>query len=229
MDSAAARELFDRNARTYDAVNLVVSFGMTGAWYGWAADQAVVGPGARVLDAFSGSGAVGIRAARRGACVTLADVSPRMLKAAALDAKRAGVDVALLETDLTARPLDLPGAPFDAITAMWGTRYVDDPSAVLHGLAEQLTPEGRLVLVDFVEPSDGFVSRAASVYFFRVVPAVGTIVSGSPDLYRELVATTHRMGPASRLRDMVERAGLRVAQEHAMGFGLVRGIVATRA
>lgn len=225
MDAQAAKALFDRNARTYDAVNLVVSLGMTNAWYGWAAEQAVHEPGERVLDAFAGSGAVGIRMAKRGAKVTLADVSPRMLKAAAMDAKRLGVEVESLEIDLTAQPLRVPGAPFDAVTAMWGARYVDDPVAVIGSLAEQLCPGGRLVLVDFVEPSGGLTSRVAAAYFNGIVPTVGTLVSGSPDLYRELTASTHRTGPAPRLRDTVESAGLRIVAERSMGFGLVQGLV----
>lgn len=226
MEEAEARKLFDANAETYDRVNSIVSLGLDSRWYAWAARQAVVAPGDRVLDAFAGTGGVGLRAAALGADVTLADGSPMMLDVATQRARSAGLDVRAETVDLTADPLRFDRAPFDAITVMWGLRYLDDPSRVLRALATLLRPGGRLVVVDFVEPDGGVVSQLADVYFFRILPRIASALAGKRELYRELVTTTHAMGPAEHLAGLVEAAGFAVTEQRRMGFGLVRGIVA---
>ena len=119
-------------------------------------------------------------------------------------------------------------APFDAVSVMWGLRYLSDPVAVTRNLAGLLGEGGRLVIVEFVEPEPGVVSRAAGYYFFYVLPRIAGALAGHGELYRELTATTHAIGPAENLLSMVEAAGLEIAETDMMGFGLVCGIVATR-
>jgi demethylmenaquinone methyltransferase / 2-methoxy-6-polyprenyl-1,4-benzoquinol methylase len=229
VNETAARELFDTNADTYDRVNTFISFGLDSRWRRWAAYEAVSGPGARVLDAFAGTGLVGLRCAALGADVTLADVSPRMLEVASTRAAKAGVGLRIALTDLTAPDSRPPGAPFDAITMVFGARYVDDPARVIGGLSRLLSPDGRFVLVDFVEPDGSLLSRLAAVYFFGVLPRIASVLAGHRELYDRLVATTHDMGSAAHLISLAEDAGLEISETRTMGFGLVCGIVGRRA
>lgn len=223
-------QVFESNAGTYDRVNTVISLGLDARWRDWVARQAVLRPGSQVLDAFAGTGLVGIRAAELGGIVTLADASPRMLARAARTAARRHVEVTPVVVDLAAAQLPaLPGAPFDAVTMVFGVRYLEDPSAVIARLSQTLTPAGRFVVMDFVEPQPSIVSRVAAWYFFRVLPRIAAALSGHPELYRLLSQTTHHMGGRDHLRRIVEASGLRVQQVKTMGFGLVVAIVASRA
>ena len=229
MDEAAARTLFDENAGTYDRVNAVISLGLDARWRAWAARRATSGPDSRVLDAYAGTGLVGLRAARLGADVTLADASPRMLDVARARAAAASLRVHVLECDLTAEPLRMSGAPFDAVTLVFGVRYLDEPARALRSLAGLLRPGGEMVIVEFVEPDGSAVARLAAWYFFRVLPRLAGLLSGHPDLYETLSATTHAMGRAEHLEGIVRDAGLEVSERRSMGFGLVCGIVAKAA
>lgn len=227
MDTAT-RELFDANTATYDRVNTLISLGLDARWRAWAARRAVERPGARVLDAFAGTGLVGLRAAALGAEVTLADGSAGMLEVARRRARASGLEVRFLETDLAAEPPDVPGAPFDAITLVFGMRYLDDPVRVLRGLATLLATGGPLLIVDFVEPDGSLISRFAAFYFFRVLPRIASLLAGKRGLYDRLVASTHRMGGAERLVSLAQQADLTVTETRMMGFGLVAGVVARR-
>ncbi len=226
--SSDVQALFEANAATYDRVNTIISLGLDACWRDWVARAAVARPGAKVLDAFAGTGLVGVRAAELGASVTLADVSPGMLEHAQRRARSREVSVTTVVTDLTTGPT-VPGGPFDAVTVVFGLRYLRDPAAVLAGLARLLEPGGRVVVLEFVTPGDSVVSRAAWVYFSRVLPAIGGALAGHRELYDELVRTTRELGGLERLRSLVTQAGLTVAQEKLMGFGLVAGLVATPA
>lgn len=230
MESAPSapevRRLFDANAATYDRVNTVISLGLDSRWRRWAARRAVRRHGARVLDAFSGTGRTGVLAAELGAEVTLADFSRPMLAEAMAEARRKGVSVSVFATDLTGAE-QIPGAPFDAVTVTFGIRYLADPVAVIARLASMLVPGGRVVLLEFAEPGHGLVSRAAGAYFFRLLPRIAAAIAGSPDLYEVLTSTTHQVRGAEHLEQLMRSAGLDIVGTKTMGFGLVVGVVGT--
>lgn len=237
---AGVRELFDANARTYDRVNTMLSFGLDARWRRWAAARTVsagvAGDVARVggreavhvLDAFAGTGLVGLEEAALGADVTLADVSPRMLEVAQARAVRRGLHVSAVDCDLTGSLAEMPGAPFDAVSVGFGVRYLDDPVAVLARLCTVVRPGGRLVLLEVVEPEPSPLSRLGSFYFFHVVPAVASALTGHPELYRRLAETTHAIGDPPRFVDLAVRAGFCVEEVRLMGLGMIVGVVASK-
>lgn len=227
MDALEARALFDANARTYDRVNTAISFGLDAAWRSWAAERAVRERGDRVLDAYCGSGLTGIASAEGGAAVTFADVSPKMLAVAAERARRKGVAGEFVLANLASPVPALERSSFDAVTAVFGVRYMDEPIVGLRLLARLLAPGGRLVIVEFTQPErPSGPGRLAETYFFRVLPRVASRMAGNRVLYDYLTRSTASMGSRRRLISLVESTGLRVTESRPMGFGLVTGLVA---
>lgn len=109
--------------------------------------DAMVGRGARVLDAGSGPGRVGGELARRGHTVVGVDVDPVLIEAAQADHPGA----TWITQDLA--ELDLAGAgitgPFDVIVSAGNVMTFLAPSTrhtVLANLAGQLSGDGRLVV-----------------------------------------------------------------------------------
>ncbi|MCL4474261.1 MAG: class I SAM-dependent methyltransferase [Actinobacteria bacterium] len=219
-------DVFDSNAETYDRINTVISLGLDRRWRDWAAREAVQRVGAKVLDACAGTGLTGLRAAELGAEVTLADASQGMLAVAGRRASAAGLRVSTVRADLgAAGDLAIPGGPFDAITMVFGARYLQDPSATIRSLATLLQPGGRFVLLDFVEPDNSLLARTASRYFFRVLPHIASWLAGRRDLYDRLVETTRAMGRREHLVSLMRDADMEVVEVHKMGFGLVAGVI----
>jgi demethylmenaquinone methyltransferase/2-methoxy-6-polyprenyl-1,4-benzoquinol methylase len=241
--AAGVAALFDRNAATYDRVNTVICFGLDRRWRRWATGQAIAagrgltdGPARaaalapRVLDACGGSGLVALQLARRGAQVTIADVSEGMLALARRRATTEGLSVTAVRADLAGETAaGLPGAPFDAVTLAFGLRYVDDPAGLLRGLAATLRPGGAIVVLEAVVPRGGLPARLAGRYFFDVAPRVGALLAGSGELYDELTATVRALGSAADLLRIVEAAGLEVRERRLFAGGVVAGVVAGRA
>jgi demethylmenaquinone methyltransferase/2-methoxy-6-polyprenyl-1,4-benzoquinol methylase len=225
VDYARSRSLFDDNAGTYDRVNTIISLGLDARWRRWAARQAAWTPGATVLDAFAGTGRVGIETAALGAKVTMADASPGMLDVAMSEAARRGVVLRCVLTDLTARVLPFEPRSFDAVTVSFGVRYLDSPAEVLRRLGGLLKRNGRLVVLEFVRPPRGLVSRAAAVYFFRMLPWIAGQLAGRRRLYDYLASSTLAVGHADDLAALCRTAGFDVHSRRTMGFGLVAGLV----
>ncbi|MHB9004792.1 MAG: class I SAM-dependent methyltransferase [Coriobacteriia bacterium] len=219
--------MFDENAETYDSVNAVISLGLDARWRKWAARQAVWRPGARVLDAFAGSGAVGIAAGELGAIVTLADASPRMLAVSRRKARSKGLDLKAVEVDLSEPGLPFASRSFDTVTVVFGIRYLDDSVRTLKDLAGLLVPGGRMVIVEFVEPRRTLISALPAAYFFHGIPRIAPLLGGRGGLHVKLAETTHALGTAHDLGAVIARAGLGIVEARMMGFGLVAGLVYT--
>lgn len=238
---AQTAALFDRSAAYYDRVNTIICLGADLRWRRWAAQRALAtlpakmpaaaGPAAprapRVLDAFGGTGLVALELARRGARVTLADVSPGMMRIARGRAERLGLSLEVIATDLTSRAaVELPGAPYDAITVAFGLRYVDDPAGLLRGLGAALAPGGAIVVLEAVVPCGGLVAALAGGYFFEVAPRVGTLLAGRGELYAQLTSTVRALGGAGAVLAHVRSAGLQPRERRLFAGGVVAGVVA---
>ena len=89
-----------------------------------------------------------IALARRGARAVGADFSPASLAKARALAERAGVDVAFVEADSRALPVELHGR-FDLVYATYGVfNWIDDLDAWMRSAFFALRPGGRLAVVE---------------------------------------------------------------------------------
>jgi demethylmenaquinone methyltransferase/2-methoxy-6-polyprenyl-1,4-benzoquinol methylase len=228
MEAPEARDIFDQNATTYDRVNTVLSLGLDGRWRRWVAGEATWKPDARVLDAFSGTGLVGLAAASMGGKVTLADISPHMLSIAGKRAEKRDLIVDIKLVDLTKEPSLFKRESFDSITIVFGIRYLKNPVEVLERLSFLLRPGGRLVALEFIVPSGGPISRLAAIYFFSILPTIGAFLAKQRRLYDYLVSSTKVLGGKNNLLKIVSSAGFKVSKTKHFGFGLVCGVVASR-
>jgi demethylmenaquinone methyltransferase/2-methoxy-6-polyprenyl-1,4-benzoquinol methylase len=85
--------------------------------------------------------------------------------------------------DLQSLPFD--SNSFDRATIGFGIRNVDDPVSALRELDRVLTPNGRLVILEFGQP-DGLFGSLFDVYSQHVIPWVGGLVAGDREAYAYL-------------------------------------------
>jgi ubiquinone/menaquinone biosynthesis C-methylase UbiE len=114
-----------------------------------------VQPGWRVLDLGTGTGALALRAAARGAAVVALDVNPAMLAVARRKAEAAGLGDRITWREMGVAELDdLPSSAFDAVCA--GLCFSElTPGERRYALAQGqriLRPRGLLLLADEIRP-----------------------------------------------------------------------------
>src|SRR5688500_5740651 len=90
-------------------------------------------PGERVLDAATGTGAVAILAARRGADVVGQDIAPVLIETARERAAEEGVEVDFQVGDAEAMVFD--DASFDVVLSTCGVMFAPDHAAIAGELA----------------------------------------------------------------------------------------------
>ncbi len=216
----SVRDMFSRIAPTYDLLNTMLSLGLDERWRREAAEAAVGGGARRVLDVATGTGrlAFAVKAACPDCAVTGVDFAPPMLDLAREAAARRGLDVGFVEADGTALPF--ADASFDAVTIGYGLRNFADVDAGLREFRRVLRPGGRLVVLEFPPPPGGPLGRAFRLYFERVLPFVGGVVSGSRGAYAYLPRTVKAFLDPEGLKDRMAAAGFAEVYYRLQTFGV---------
>ena len=225
----AVREMFTSIAPRYDLLNHVLSFNTDRVWWWRAArtfESILKRPEARVLDLCCGTGdmtfALGRRASSGSTKIIGADFSHAMLQRATV--KGRGTPLRWIEADALCLPFS--DAHFDLVTAAFGFRNLADYDAGLREIVRVLRPGGECGILDFGEPR-GLVGKVYRVYFKRVLPAVGTLISGVRGPYAYLPASVGRFPASDEMLERMRQAGFRQTSWTPYTFGvagLYRGV-----
>jgi demethylmenaquinone methyltransferase/2-methoxy-6-polyprenyl-1,4-benzoquinol methylase len=225
----AVREMFTSIAPRYDLLNHVLSFNIDRLWWWRTArsfDAILKRPGAHVLDLCCGTGdmtfALGRRADSGGTRIIGADFSHAMLQRA--EVKGRGTALRWIEAD--ALHLPLPDGSFDLVTAAFGFRNLADYDAGLREIARVLRPGGECGILDFGEPR-GLIGQVYRVYFKKILPAVGTVLSGVRGPYAYLPASVERFPAPEEMLERMRQAGFTEVSWTPYTFGvagLYRGV-----
>jgi demethylmenaquinone methyltransferase/2-methoxy-6-polyprenyl-1,4-benzoquinol methylase len=206
------REMFDRIAPRYDALNRVMSVGLDQRWRRRSLEKIQVGPGDRVVDLACGTGDFCELAAARGARVTGIDFAIRMLRCA----RDRGLDFALVQGD--AEWLPFPSSSVDVVTCGFALRNFVSLEAVMREIGRVIKPGGRVALIDVDRPSWGPLRAAHSLYFDRLVPLIGGIISDQA-AYRYLPQSTAYLPPPDELKGMLSAAGFLDVERETLLLG----------
>jgi demethylmenaquinone methyltransferase / 2-methoxy-6-polyprenyl-1,4-benzoquinol methylase len=220
LPAADVQAMFDRIAPRYDLLNRLMSLGLDRRWRRAAAAAADLSIGGAALDLCTGTGELALDLADRvgphGGVVGL-DFSEAMLaRARAKGATHQ--EVRFVAGDALELPFE--DGRFDAATVAFGARNLEDLDRGLREMARVVRPRGRVVVLDITTPRR--LRALHALWFDRVVPRLGALVSGDRTAYSYLPASAKRFPAPPELAGRMAAAGLdEVAWRTFMG-----GIVA---
>jgi demethylmenaquinone methyltransferase/2-methoxy-6-polyprenyl-1,4-benzoquinol methylase len=212
--------MFTAIAPRYDLLNHVLSMNVDRLWWRRAArtfTHILARPEARVLDLCCGTADMALALRRRAAgpaTIFGADFSHAMLVRAAGKTRDR---VRLIEADALCLPVG--DARFDLVVSAFGFRNLADYDAGLREIFRVLRPGGEVGILDFGEPK-GVLGKIYRVYFRRVLPAVGTIISGVRGPYAYLPASVERFPDPSEMLERMRAAGFRDVSWTPYTFGI---------
>jgi ubiquinone/menaquinone biosynthesis C-methylase UbiE len=187
---------WDRIAPGYDKTNTASQM-----WLGnESLTRAGLRPGMKFLDVASGSGALGIPAARLGAQVTAVDQSPVMLE---LLQKRAQAEGLKLETRvMDGHDLKFADDTFDVTGSQFGVMLFEDMPLGLREMVRVTKPVGRVLMTVYGDPHKiGFFG-----FFVQAIQAVRPEFTGPP---MDPLPAPFQLEDPERLRRELTNAGLK--------------------
>lgn len=214
----AVREMFDAIAPRYDLVNRIMTFRLDVRWRRLAIDSLALPAGSRVLDVASGTGDLCIELARRGLRPISVDLSYGMLAADRSGAPRVQADI------LT---LPIPDHSVDGVTCGFALRNLADLGTFFDELARVLRPGGRIALLDVATPPNPIMRFGHGVYFGKVVPKVGALLSDGA-AYRYLPRSVAYLPEPDAMMARLADSGFSGGRRRLLSGGITQLITGTR-
>jgi demethylmenaquinone methyltransferase / 2-methoxy-6-polyprenyl-1,4-benzoquinol methylase len=218
----AVREMFTSIAPRYDLLNHLLSFNVDRMWWRKTARRfaAVLSrPDAIVLDLCCGTGdmtfALLRQAGKTAGRILGADFSHAMLQRAG--AKSSGTGLRWIEADALRLPFS--DEKFDLVTSAFGFRNLADYDAGLREIVRILRPGGECGILDFGEPR-GVVGKFYRIYFKRVLPVIGTMISGVRGPYAYLPSSVERFPEPKEMLERMRVAGFSEVSWTPYTFGI---------
>ena len=224
------RKLFDNIAPDYDKLNHILSFNIDKGWRKKAVRKLVdTQEPLKVLDVACGTGDFTIEIAQKvakGSEVIGVDISEGMMAVGREKIKKAGVSAELLVADCE----DLPYSDntFDRISVGFGVRNFEHLELGLSQMCRVLTPGGKLVILELSVPSNAFIRWCYKLYFLKILPAIGGMISGDRGAYEYLPASVLRFPGPDKFIPMLKSAGFAQVEHTPLTLGICRMYVAKK-
>ena len=214
--------MFTSIAPRYDLLNHVLSFNIDRLWWRRTARtlaHILIRPDAQVLDLCCGTGDMAFALRRRmgksSGAIFGADFSNAMLQRAS--AKSEGMSLRWVGADALCLPFS--DSRFDLVTSAFGFRNLADYDAGLREIVRVLKPGGECGILDFGRP-EGLLGKLYRIYFKRILPAAGTLISGVRGPYAYLPASVEQFPAPDEMLERMRCAGLRDVSWTPYTFGI---------
>ncbi len=180
--------MFSEIASEYDRMNLLMTAGLDKRWRQEVIRHCDLKQGSRVLDLGTGTAELAIELAKcsEEIYVVGTDISLAMI----FQGRKKPRAKNICFTQANALALPYPDGCFDTVVSSFVMRNLPNQA---HGLLEQfrvLKPGGKIVFLDIVSPKYSMFPELYSFFFFRMVPIVGQMVTGSEFAYSYLPSST---------------------------------------
>jgi demethylmenaquinone methyltransferase/2-methoxy-6-polyprenyl-1,4-benzoquinol methylase len=212
------RDLFDRIAPRYEALNRLFTFGMDRGWRRRTVRALALPAGAFVLDLACGTGDLCRELAGAGYRPAGVDLSAGMLA-------HAWAPAPFVQAD--ALHLPLPGGCADGVVSGFALRNFEALPPFFAEVGRVVRPRGRIALLDVAAPTLAPLRWGHAVYFGHVVPWVGGLLSDKA-AYRYLPESVAYLPDPPRLTGQLRAAGFTGIERRLLSGGITQLITATR-
>ena len=218
------KRMFDNIAQDYDKLNHILSLNIDKGWRRKAVRElADEERSMKVLDVACGTGDFTIEIASKvapGSTVVGVDISEGMIAVGLEKMAKLGVNATMEVADCEALPYD--DNSFDRISVGFGVRNFEHLELGLREMYRVLTSGGKLIILELSVPSNAIIRWCYKLYFLKILPFIGGMISGDRGAYEYLPASVLRFPAPDKFIGMMKEAGFDVVEHKALTMGICR-------
>jgi demethylmenaquinone methyltransferase/2-methoxy-6-polyprenyl-1,4-benzoquinol methylase len=205
------RDMFASIATKYDFINRVIAVNFDQSWRRLVVKKLapeLARPDALVLDIACGTGDLSIELQKNAAAKIIGtDFCRPMLSVAQEKTGKKNLQIPFIEGDGMALPF--ASSTFNAATAAFGLRNFANWQEGLNEMHRVLKPDGRVAILEFASPTLPGFRQIYDLYFDRVLPRVGGILSGNLAGYEHLNKSVRKFPDQKGFSRMLSNTGFK--------------------
>lgn len=215
------RNMFDAIANRYDFLNRFLSAGVDASWRRKAVKILAKEKPENILDVATGTGGFAIELlALNPLSIIGIDISEKMLAIGneKLGKIKNGHKIKLIKGD--SEKIEFETGSFDAVTVAFGVRNFENLDKGLAEMYRVIKPGGKIVILEFSRIQKFPVKQLFNLYFTRVLPFVGEIISKDKRAYSYLPESVEAFPAGNDFLKVLEAAGFHDNKMQSLTFGI---------
>ncbi|MEK6636092.1 MAG: bifunctional demethylmenaquinone methyltransferase/2-methoxy-6-polyprenyl-1,4-benzoquinol methylase UbiE [Planctomycetota bacterium] len=219
------RQMFSSVAGVYDLLNAILSFNFDKRWRRFAVKVSNATPDAKILDVCTGTGDLAIEYSKvlnSSGKVIGSDFCHEMVRLANDKLRKRNLSGRIKVIDADTLRLPFQDNCFQISAVAFGIRNVSDLKAGITEMTRITAPGGRVVILEFSQPTNPLFKAIYYFYFKRILPFIGKIISRSKyDAYTYLPASVLNFPDRHGLKTILESCGLVNIEIYSRTLGIV--------
>lgn len=210
------KKMFADISPRYDLLNHLLSLGLDKYWRRFAVSKL---PPGYILDVCSGTGDVAIEVSKNNSVIA-SDFCYEMLQFCMLKIKDGErKNISCIRND--AENLSFKDGVFDGAIVAFGIRNVADISKALSQMNRVVRNRGRIVVLEFSIPENVVFKSIYYIYFKKILPAIGALVSRKKGAYCYLPLSVMAFPKREEFVGLMKDAGISNVEYFDLTFGIV--------
>ncbi len=209
----------------YDLLNHLLSLGRDRHWRRFAVSKL---PAGYILDVCSGTGDVAIAVSNKNKNqVVASDFCNEMLQLCTEKINKQNIgNIRCIRND--AENLSFKDGTFDGAIVAFGIRNVADIKRSLSEMRRVVKKGGKVIILEFSQPGNKIFRPIYYLYFHRILPLVGAIISKKENAYSYLPSSVMAFPERDEFVRLMRDAGLSEIGFYDLTFGIVTVYAGTR-
>ena len=217
--------IFSAIAKRYDFLNTLLSIGFDRSWRKFTTRVSEIAPGDNVLDVCTGTGELALAYADAiddGRPVIGTDFCFEMLAIGKekVEKQKRSHDFIAIKADTLRLPF--ADGTFDVVSVGFGIRNVANLDLGIREMTRVAVNGGRVVILEFTQPSTPVFRHLHFFYFKRILPVIGNLISSNKDdAYGYLPESVMHFPNCEQLKAIMEGCGLTDVRFYQKTLGIV--------
>jgi len=222
-------KMFNNIAPRYDFLNHTLSMGIDIIWRKKAVKILKKSKPNKVLDIACGTGDFTIANIDSGAEQVIGlDISEGMVNVGIEKIKRKGLSEKITLQVGDSEKINFDDGTFDGITVGFGVRNFENLEKGLSEMHRVLSPNGKLIILEFSKPTKFPVKQLYFFYFKYILPKIGRLISKDKTAYTYLPNSVNAFPDGEKFISILKKVGFKETNIIECSFGIASIYIGTK-